>query len=124
MDLSVARQQSGAPLRDLRGRRAVCDDTRSCAQGPYWTDREDEGSKTPLPICDVACGLAHTIALDVEGTMHSWGAGKNGQLGHRKCEPERRVPKMVSFKWKIKQIGAPSCPPCLHTRARTRRAFP
>ena len=40
-------------------------------KGPYWAERKDDGSKTVLPIRQVACGLAHTIALDVDGTLHS-----------------------------------------------------
>ena len=71
----------------------------------YWTERKTEGSKSAQPMKVVACGQSHTLALDTDGCLHAWGAGKNGQLGHGRSVPSERVPKMVAFKYKIAQIA-------------------
>lgn len=34
------------------------------------------------PICMVACGTEHSLALSLDGTVWSWGRGRNGRLGH------------------------------------------
>lgn len=35
-----------------------------------------------VKIQDIACGINHTIALDTEGRLFSWGFGGYGRLGH------------------------------------------
>eukprot|EP01052_Picozoa_sp_SAG31_P006837 SAG31_NODE_319_length_17776_cov_4.703570_9_plen_1168_part_00 len=74
-------------------------------KGPYWSERKGDGSKTPLPMKLVSCGQSHTLALDTDGCLHVWGAGKHGQLGHGRSVPTERVPKMVPFKYKLAQIA-------------------
>ena len=74
-------------------------------KGPYWADRKSEGSKSVLPMKLVACGQAHTLALDTDGGLHAWGAGKHGQLGHGRSVPSERVPKMVSLKTRLVDIS-------------------
>ena len=34
-----------------------------------------------LPLFQVVCGCAHTLALSDEGVVYSWGANSYGQLG-------------------------------------------
>jgi len=46
-------------------------------------------------LSSVACGAFHTLALCVEGTLFSFGEGKQGQLGHGVPESEAS-PKAVS----------------------------
>ena len=53
----------------------------------------------------VACGQSHSLAIDVEGNLHAWGAGKNGQLGTSRSVPYEPLPKMVSFKYALDQVA-------------------
>lgn len=53
----------------------------------------------------VACGQQHTLAIDIEGTMHAWGAGRNGQLGTSRNTPFEPLPKMITFKYSLDQIS-------------------
>ncbi|EKX48320.1 hypothetical protein GUITHDRAFT_162457 [Guillardia theta CCMP2712] len=39
-------------------------------------------------IRQIACGMAHTLALSVNGEIYSWGAGADGQLGVGKHQEE------------------------------------
>lgn len=32
-------------------------------------------------ICDISCGGNHSLAIDVDGKMYSWGRGNDGRLG-------------------------------------------
>ena len=60
--------------------------TRSGAERP----RELTHSSTPervrglmgVTVCHVACGRCHSMAIDVEGRLHSWGGNDDGALGH------------------------------------------
>lgn len=47
-------------------------------------------------IVQIACGDAHTLALDDKGRMFSWGRGKYGRLGH-KNEKNYPTPKVIQF---------------------------
>ena len=40
----------------------------------------------PSPVAKVSCGEGHSIALDSNGTLYSWGYGSSGQLGLGFCE--------------------------------------
>ncbi|KAJ8023282.1 Secretion-regulating guanine nucleotide exchange factor [Holothuria leucospilota] len=33
------------------------------------------------PVCDIAAGLRHSLAVTIDGLVWSWGCGKKGQLG-------------------------------------------
>ena len=51
--------------------------------------------RVPAAVRKVACGEQHTLALLVDGSVLSWGAGSCGQLGHGKrgaSDAPRRVP--------------------------------
>jgi alpha-tubulin suppressor-like RCC1 family protein len=37
---------------------------------------------THVQVVSVACGNRHTVALTSDGSVHTWGAGEFGQLGH------------------------------------------
>ncbi|EME30000.1 Probable E3 ubiquitin-protein ligase HERC1 [Galdieria sulphuraria] len=43
----------------------------------------------------VACGRYHSAALDVNGTVFTWGGGKNGRLGHND-EQTRTIPCRIT----------------------------
>ena len=47
------------------------------------------------PVSGLACGLGHTIALLLDGTMYTWGHGGNGRLGHGDLR-DRTVPTRVA----------------------------
>mmetsp|Transcript_1612 Transcript_1612/g.5031 ORF Transcript_1612/g.5031 Transcript_1612/m.5031 type:complete len:454 (-) Transcript_1612:444-1805(-) len=50
---------------------------------------------TPITIVGVACGLHHTLALDSNGQVYSWGLGKSGRLGHGN-ERDQLFPHLVN----------------------------
>lgn len=45
-------------------------------------------------IIDIACGDNHSLALDSDGAIYSWGRGDDGRLGHRD-QVNQLVPKLV-----------------------------
>jgi len=47
-------------------------------------------------ICDIACGLGHTVALSRAGKVFSWGNGSNGRLGNGSVE-DQAIPVLVDF---------------------------
>lgn len=49
---------------------------------------------TGITIKMVACGWRHTLGVDAEGKLWSWGWSKYGQLGHGDCN-DQLVPKKV-----------------------------
>lgn len=53
-------------------------------------------SATDSPICLLACGGAHVIALTTGGRVLTWGRGASGQLGHGEMANSLR-PKPVKF---------------------------
>ena len=56
-------------------------------------------------VATIACGQSHSLALDLDGNLHAWGAGGTGQLGTGKSRPYEGLPKMVSFKYPLRQIA-------------------
>lgn len=40
------------------------------------------GELTDKSVKEVACGFQHTACITEEGEVYTWGAGKNGALGH------------------------------------------
>lgn len=50
----------------------------------------------PVKIKGVACGANHTIAMDEEGKLYSWGFGGYGRLGH-KDNKDQMAPKAVKL---------------------------
>lgn len=57
----------------------------------------------------IACGENHTVALTSDGSVHAWGVGNHGQLGHgravRSAATPTRVEYLVDHKRKIAQIA-------------------
>ncbi|XP_042495216.1 protein RCC2 homolog isoform X2 [Macadamia integrifolia] len=47
-------------------------------------------------IVKVACGTNHTVAVDSEGFVYTWGFGGYGRLGHREQKDEW-VPRRIEF---------------------------
>eukprot|EP01084_Bolivina_argentea_P295349 508443_1 len=54
--------------------------------GYIGTDTTNVKQITPIPIqtkyMNIYCGVGHTLALDCNGQIWSWGYGHYGQLGH------------------------------------------
>lgn len=49
-----------------------------------------------VKIQDIACGINHTIALDTEGRLFSWGFGGYGRLGHNSAQDEKH-PRLLAL---------------------------
>ncbi|KAK5582365.1 hypothetical protein RB653_003948 [Dictyostelium firmibasis] len=49
-----------------------------------------------IKIVKVAAGGSHSIALDNQGRVYSWGNGSNGKLGHGN-ESDENLPKQIHF---------------------------
>jgi alpha-tubulin suppressor-like RCC1 family protein len=45
----------------------------------------------------IACGTSHTIAVAKDGTVHTWGNGESGKLGHGNIEGSY-TPKATSLR--------------------------
>jgi alpha-tubulin suppressor-like RCC1 family protein len=56
-------------------------------------------------VMNVACGQRSSFAIDIDGTLYSWGEGRCGQLGHGK-ERECKRPKIVDIHGRVKEIAA------------------
>lgn len=58
-------------------------------------------------VVDVVCGYKHTAALTDDGKVYTWGAGKEGELGHGDTE-EVELPKLVEVlkEKKVVKLGA------------------
>ncbi|KAN0032334.1 hypothetical protein ACTFIV_006223 [Dictyostelium citrinum] len=49
-----------------------------------------------IKIVKVAAGGSHSMALDDQGKVYSWGNGSNGKLGHGN-ESDENLPKQINF---------------------------
>ena len=56
-------------------------------------------------MSQVACGEAHTVALDEAGTVYSWGWNAYGQLGLRNTA-NRKIPKKVAVDALVSAVSA------------------
>eukprot|EP01084_Bolivina_argentea_P058846 107404_1 len=52
--------------------------------------------KLKTPFMDIYCGDEHTLALDCNGQIWSWGYGGNGRLGHGD-EDNRYKPTQIKY---------------------------
>eukprot|EP00802_Teleaulax_amphioxeia_P009873 Tamp_09895.p1 GENE.Tamp_09895~~Tamp_09895.p1 ORF type:complete len:632 (+),score=69.99 Tamp_09895:203-1897(+) len=52
-------------------------------------------SGLPHPVCVAAAGDAHMACASRHGTLYTWGAGKEGQLGLGMATTSSRVPRIV-----------------------------
>jgi len=83
-----------------------CNALRQLGQfGTGWT-RQQRCTRVPkrvrgpagwdLPVVSVAAGTSHTLAIDDQGTVYSWGSNDYGQLGRQCKQPFDDVaPKVV-----------------------------
>lgn len=46
---------------------------------------------------DIACGTAHSMAINEWGQLFTWGSNSFGQLGHETFDSYLPVPKLVKF---------------------------
>lgn len=53
--------------------------------------------ESEVQVAQVACGVSHTIALDKEGKVWSWGFGGYGRLGHKLPKDELRPRRIEAF---------------------------
>ena len=73
----------------------------------------------------VACGWGHTVALDAEGNVHSFGRGDNGQLGHGTETNEyspRRIDSDNMVSWKAVRVACGYYHTLVLTRSRDMRS--
>jgi len=72
-----------------------------------------------IQIKDIQCGLYHSLALDQNGRVYSWGHSKRGQCGHGSDVLDLEcieTPKLIEyFKSKIKQISCGNYHSCCKT---------
>jgi len=73
-------QQEGACGTGVTGERIVSAGRTAFAAVPRFQHLAALGPGTR--ITDVACGASHTVALDAEGSVYSWGTGGYGRCGH------------------------------------------
>jgi len=57
-----------------------------------------------VPLCCVSAGLAHSLALSLDGSVFSWGCGREGLLGHGD-EASTGKPRQVQKQ----TLGSASC---------------
>ncbi|KFO58156.1 Protein RCC2, partial [Corvus brachyrhynchos] len=64
-----------------------------------FVERTKDGQVLPVPnvvVRDVACGANHTLVLDSQKRVFSWGFGGYGRLGHAEQKDEL-VPRLVKL---------------------------
>ncbi|NXH92899.1 RCC2 protein, partial [Edolisoma coerulescens] len=64
-----------------------------------FLERTKDGQVLPVPnvvVRDVACGANHTLVLDSQKRVFSWGFGGYGRLGHAEQKDEL-VPRLVKL---------------------------
>uniref|UniRef100_A0A8C9MQQ1 Regulator of chromosome condensation 2 n=1 Tax=Serinus canaria TaxID=9135 RepID=A0A8C9MQQ1_SERCA len=64
-----------------------------------FVERTKDGQVLPVPnvvVRDVACGANHTLVLDSQKRVFSWGFGGYGRLGHAEQKDEM-VPRLVKL---------------------------
>jgi len=65
---------------------------------PMYIEKSQGGNKvavTDVKITQVACGINHTVAVDSNKRVYTWGFGGYGRLGHAEQKDEWR-PRLVS----------------------------
>jgi alpha-tubulin suppressor-like RCC1 family protein len=75
---------------------------------------KNKGTTTPIgpvKVLDVRCGVNHSVAVDSEGRLFTWGFGGYGRLGHAEAKDEflpRQVKQLENLRFKGTKIGAGS----------------
>lgn len=59
-----------------------------------------------VPLKAVACGGAHTAAVDDSGTVYTWGLNDKGQLGHDSEDSEVGLPGEVAMPERVVALSA------------------
>lgn len=62
-----------------------------------------------VKVVQVACGTNHTLALDAEGKVWSWGFGGYGRLGHKTPQDELRPRKIEAFAGPAYKLDMVTC---------------
>jgi alpha-tubulin suppressor-like RCC1 family protein len=74
-----------------------------------------------VPIDAVACGANHSVAVDEEGKVYTWGFAGYGRLGHGDNK-DLHVPKMLEFFANEQKPRPPSIPAFMWRSPQPRRA--
>jgi alpha-tubulin suppressor-like RCC1 family protein len=74
--------------------------------GQYSLSNQAVSSAGLEKIEDISSGLNHTLALDKEGNVWSWGNNKYGQLGDGTDSSQRLVPQKINGLNSVKSISA------------------
>ena len=45
-------------------------------------------------MTDISCGSSHSLAIDINGIIYSWGNGQGGRLGHNQ-EVGENAPRQI-----------------------------
>eukprot|EP00949_MAST-11_sp_MAST-11-sp1_P003633 g3633.t1 len=56
-------------------------------------------------VVDIACGRMHAVAMTADGSVYTWGSGRDGALGHGRRKDER-APRRVEGLKGVVAIGA------------------
>lgn len=56
-------------------------------------------------IMSITCGQRSSFAIDIDGSLYSWGEGRCGQLGHG-MERQCKRPKIVEIEGRVKFVNA------------------
>lgn len=59
----------------------------------FLSSSEQIGALADQHIVHVACGESHSVALNDQGQLYSWGAGSDGQLGITTTEDSVAIPR-------------------------------
>ena len=62
-------------------------------------------SKITEPLKEICCGAMSSYALTIDGSLYSWGANDQGQLGYVSSN-NIKTPQKVKFDQQISQITA------------------
>jgi len=71
-----------------------------------YVDIQDDadGGSISKKVTQVACGFRHTACVTEDGTMYTWGDGRNGQLGHKDFT-DVLAPRKVDLPFKVAKVG-------------------
>ena len=65
-----------------------------------FLQQEKKHMRVRVAVANVSCGSEHTLAVDAEGSMWSWGKGAFGALGHGDTQ-SLSVPKRIAAAFKV-----------------------